>query len=121
MSSGGSIFVTDEGFNRNILRGVLSRNPTIDIVRVQDVGLSRASDPDILEWAAEEGRIILTHDKSTLRADAIARVITGLPMPGVIVVHQDAPEGRAIEGLLLMIETTPESEWENQVRFVARR
>ena len=37
--------------------------PTLDIVRVQDVGLRTASDPDILAWAASEGRILLTHDR----------------------------------------------------------
>ena len=121
MSNGGPLFVADEGFNRNILRGVLSRDPAIAIVRVQDVGLSGASDSDILEWAAQEGRIVLTHDKRTMRADAIVRLIAGLPMPGVIVVHQDTPEGRAIEGLLQMIGTTPEDDWENQIRFVERR
>ena len=75
MSNVGPLFITDEGFNRNILRGVLARDPAIAIVRVQDVGLSGASDPDILEWAAQEGRIVLTHDKRTMRADAIARLI----------------------------------------------
>lgn len=121
MSNVGLLFVADEGFNRNILRGVLSHDPTIAIVRVQDVGMSGAPDPEILEWAAQEGRIVLTHDKRTMRADAIARLIAGLPMPGVIVVHQDTPEGRAIEGLLMMIGTTLESEWENQIRFIERR
>ena len=31
------------------------------IVRVQDVGLSGADDLTILQWAAEQGRILLTH------------------------------------------------------------
>ena len=30
----------DENFNGNIVRGLLRRNPKLDIVRVQDVGLS---------------------------------------------------------------------------------
>ena len=57
MSSDVPPFLADEGFSRNIIRGVLSRDPTIVIVRVQDVGLSGAADPDILEWAAQEGRM----------------------------------------------------------------
>jgi Domain of unknown function (DUF5615) len=47
-------FVIDEDFDNDILRGVLRRMPTLDIVRVQDVGLSGAEDPVILEWAAQE-------------------------------------------------------------------
>lgn len=34
----------DENFNNDIVRGLLRRNPTLDIVRVQDVGLSGADD-----------------------------------------------------------------------------
>ncbi len=55
-------FLADENFNNAILRGLLRRKPDIDIVRVQDVGLSGASDPEILAWAAREDRLVLTHD-----------------------------------------------------------
>jgi predicted nuclease of predicted toxin-antitoxin system len=63
-------FVADENFNNNILRGLLLRRPNLDIVRVQDVGLSGVDDPDILQWAAEAGRIIVTHDAETMAAFA---------------------------------------------------
>lgn len=85
------------------------------------MGLSGATDPEILEWAAHERRIVLTHDKRTMRADAISRLIAGLTMPGLVVVHQDTPEGRAIAGLLEMIGASLEGDWENQIRFVERR
>ncbi len=114
-------FIADEGFNRDIVRGVLARNRTVTIVRVQDVGLSRATDPDILEWTAQEGRIVLTHDKRTMTRDTNVRLVAGLPMPGVVVVHQDIPTGRAINGLLELIGTSLEGEWENQIRYVERR
>ena len=60
----------DENFNGDIVRGLLRRNPTLDIVRVQDVGLSGADDPSVLQWAADQGRIIVTHDISTLAKHA---------------------------------------------------
>ena len=121
MNSSAPLFIADEGFNRDIVQGVLSRDPAIVIVRVQDVGLSRATDPAILEWAAQEGRIVLTHDENSMLGDANARLTAGSSMPGVVVVHQDMPTGRAIEGLLEMIGTSLEGEWENQIRFVGRR
>ena len=115
------LFVADEGFNRDIIRGVLPRSPSLSIVRVQEVGLSGASDPAILEWAAHSGRIVLTHDKNTIRADAIERLNEGFPMPCVVVVHQDTPTGRAIQGILEMITVSPSDDWRNQIRFVVRR
>ena len=51
-------FAADENFNGDIVRGLLRRNPKLDIVRVQDVGLSGADDPSVLQWAADQGRII---------------------------------------------------------------
>jgi len=58
--------LTDENFNGNILRGLMRRLPELDIVRAQDVGLMNTDDPDILEWAASEGRILLIHDDRTI-------------------------------------------------------
>jgi hypothetical protein len=39
-------FLADENFNNQIVRGILRRNPNVDIVRVQDMGLSEADDPN---------------------------------------------------------------------------
>lgn len=45
--------------NNDIVRGLLRRKPDVDIVRVQDVSLSGADDPTILEWAAQEDALHL--------------------------------------------------------------
>jgi predicted nuclease of predicted toxin-antitoxin system len=76
-------FAADENFNADIVRGLRRRLPELDIVRVQDVGLSGADDPSVLEWAAGEGRIVLTHDISTLVRHAFARVAARQRMLGV--------------------------------------
>ena len=47
----------DENFNNRIVRGLLRRQPALDIVRIQDVGLAGADDPTVLAWAADEGLI----------------------------------------------------------------
>ena len=60
------LLVADENFNNDILRGLLQCDPSLDIVRIQDVGLTHARDPDVLEWAAQENRVLLTHDKNTI-------------------------------------------------------
>jgi len=59
-------FLADENFNHQIVRGILRQNSQIDVVRVQDVGLSGVDDPAVLAWAAQEGRIVLTHDVAKL-------------------------------------------------------
>jgi Domain of unknown function (DUF5615) len=112
---------TDEDFNNRILRGVLRRLPELDIVRVQDADLPRKEDPDVLEWAAREGRVLLSHDVATMRRHAYDRVSAGLPMPGLFEVSQELPVGVAIDEILLLAEGSLEGEWEGQVRYLPLR
>lgn len=58
--------LTDEDFNNDILRAVLRHLPGLDVVRAQEVGLMTVDDSIILAWAAQEGRVVLTHDASTM-------------------------------------------------------
>ena len=114
-------FAADENFNNAILRGLLRRNPNLDIVRVQDVGLSGADDPTVFAWAADEGRVLLTHDVATITRYAYERIRAGEPMPGVFEVNQNVRLGLAIEDLLLIAEGSLEGEWEGQVNYLPLR
>ena len=108
----------DENFNRDIVRGVLRRRPELVIVCVQDIGLSHADDPKILEWAANENRVLLTHDVSTITRYAYERIQGGLPMPGVFEVSRKVPIGSAIDDILILAECSLEGEWEGQIRYL---
>ena len=46
-------WLADENFNNDILRALFRRNPAIDVVRVQDIGLMGIDDEALLAWAAE--------------------------------------------------------------------
>jgi len=76
--------IADENFNNTIVRGLLRVKPDLDIVRVQDVGLFSVDDPTVLEWAANEDRVLLTHDVATITKYAYERVNAGSYMPGVV-------------------------------------
>ena len=96
--------LADENLDITIIWGLLRRNPDIGIVRVQDIDLSGEDDPIVLEWAADKGRILLTHDVATITRYAYERVANNLAMPGVIEIHTDAPIGRVIEDLFMILE-----------------
>ncbi|MBI1900118.1 MAG: DUF5615 family PIN-like protein [Planctomycetia bacterium] len=108
----------DENFNNDIVRGLLRRSPGLNIVRVQDAGLSGADDLTILDWAAREGRVLLTHDVATMTRHAYDRVEAGQAMPGVFEIPRHLPTGDAIEEILLLVECSQEGEWEGQVRYL---
>jgi hypothetical protein len=82
---------------------MLRRLPTMDIVRAQDVGLSGALDHRVLDRAAQEGRVLLTYDVSTMTAHAYARVSSDLPKTSYY---------------SLLAECSLPGEWEGQVRYV---
>jgi len=110
--------LTDENFNGTILRGLMRRLPELDIVRVQDVGLMNTDDPEILEWAANEGRILLTHDVATITMYAYQRVNQGLPMIGVVEVITKSPIGKIIDDLELFICCAEPEDYEGRVLFI---
>jgi hypothetical protein len=107
----------DENLNNNIVRGILRRKPDADIVRVQDAGLSGAHDPVVLEWAATENTVLLTHDVSTITRYAHERIKSGKHMPGVFEISRAVPIGKAIEDILLLIECSLEGEWSDQIQY----
>jgi hypothetical protein len=110
--------VADENFDNTIVRGLLRRRQNIDIIRIQDVGLSGEEDPVVLAYAAEEGRVLLTHDVATITRFAYERLAQGLPMPGVLEVSTDAQIGRAIEDILIVADCTLEGELEGQILYL---
>jgi hypothetical protein len=114
-------FLADEDFNNDIVRGLLRRVAGVDVVRVQDIGLRGATDDAVLAGAAEAGRVLLTHDSSTLIARAFARVQRGERMPGVIVVLQSLGVGAAIDDLVLVAECSSSEDWNDQVRYLPLR
>ena len=111
----------DENFNNDIVRGLLRRKPGLDIVRIQDEGLSGAEDQAVLEWAAQNGRILLTHDVSTITHYAYDRVRSGRPMPGIFEVSRDIPINIVIDDILMLAEYSVDGEWEGQVRYLPLR
>ncbi len=113
-------FLVDEDLNGAIVRELRRKLPEIDLTRVQDVGRSGRSDPANLAFAAEEGRILLTHDKRLVRF-VRERLRAGQRMPGVVIVHQEAPFGQVIQDLMDLSLLSLDGEWEARVLFVPLR
>jgi len=105
----------DENFNNDIVRGLKRRDPLLDIVRTQDAGLSGATDPELLAWAAREGRALLTAETMML----VSRT-TRLVNPSVIGLHA-GPYGQRRSRRQLppwKIDRCP-GPWRNPITFAA--
>jgi predicted nuclease of predicted toxin-antitoxin system len=80
--------LVDEDFDNRIMRGLSRRQPDLDMVRVQDTQMMSEEDETILEWAFQEGRVLLTHDASTMTDFAYQRLREGKTFAGIVEVPQ---------------------------------
>ena len=108
----------DENFDQRILRGLRLRVPRLDYLIVQDIGLGGLDDPALLDWAAREGRVVVTHDVNTVTMFGSERVRDSLPMPGVIIVPEQMDIGRAITDLELIVDCGATEDLQNQIQYL---
>lgn len=108
----------DQDFDQDILRGLARRVPNLDAVTAHQAGLGAVSDPELLAWAGEAGRIIVTHDRKTMPAHAANRMAAGQRMSGVFVVPRRLPISQVIADLEIIVTCSRENEWENIVRYL---
>ncbi|HEX3314513.1 MAG TPA: DUF5615 family PIN-like protein [Gemmataceae bacterium] len=101
-----------------IVRGLGHREPSLDLIRTQDSMPNTTSDPDVLAWAAAEGRVLVTNDRNTLVGFAWQRVMDGQHMPGIIVTTNEQSIGSSIGDVLLIAECMSEGEIQNRVIFL---
>jgi len=109
-------FLADENFDNRLVRGLLRRHPGLDIIRVQDLAIAGADDPTVLAWAAQAGRILLTHDERTIPNYAYERLADGQTIAGVIVASDSLAISTVIENVLLIVECSSAAEWINQLQ-----
>ena len=114
-------FAADEDFDNDILRALHRRETAIDIVRVQDAGLSGCDDRTVLAWAADTSRVLLTHDVSTMIDHALDRVRLVQPMPGIIAVPQRAAIRIVLDDLVLVATCSDPQELAGQILFLPLR
>jgi predicted nuclease of predicted toxin-antitoxin system len=108
----------DENVEKALLLGLRRRHPRLDVVRVVDVGLGGRPDTEILEWAAREGRVVVSRDRATLSAEAARRIEGGKPMPGLILLRRGVGVGRILEDLELLLATARPGELENTILYL---
>jgi len=114
-------FLADEDLHTGIIDGLRSREPGIDIIDAKTVGLRGRKDPVLLELAAQQDRIVITHDRNTMTRFFAERVAAGKSNPGIFVVPQRSRIGEIIDALLLVWSASQAEEWRNQIVYLPFR
>ncbi len=108
----------DQDFDHDILRGLIRRLPKIDFVTALEVGLNKVKDPELLLWASENERVLLTHDRKTMPKHFASLLEKGVELSGVCVVPRRLPIGQAIDELEIIIECSSADEWQNIIKIL---
>ena len=107
-------FQADADLNAEIVAGVLRREPSIDFQTADEANLRQVPDPEVLTLAAQEGRILVTHDRRTMPRH-FADFILHHSSPGVVIIAQTVSVRVAIEELLLVWAASESAEWRNLI------
>jgi len=109
-------FLADANFNQKIVAGLLLREPSLDFALPQEMIPERMKDADVLDVAYLSGRIVVSHDVTTMPRCFDQRV-ANRASAGLIVVAERLPIRDVIEDLLLIWHVTEAKEWRNRLAW----
>jgi hypothetical protein len=113
-------FLADADLNQAIVGGVLRREPTLDFLTARAAALRGLPDTAVLELAAQQRRVLVSHDVGTMPSHFRIFMNAGKESAGVFLIPQSIDVRMAIEDLLLiwllLIWLASEAEeWENRL------
>lgn len=108
-------FQADADLNEDIVTGVLRKIPEIDFQTATEAKLTGITDENVLETAARENRILVTHDRKTM-PKYFAEFIQTQNCPGVLIISQKLEISAAIEELILIWTASEAEEYINTIR-----
>ena len=111
-------FQADADLKYAIVKAVRQREPSIDFASATESNLEGVSDSELLERAAQEGQILVSHDRRTMPTCFRARLDAGKSSPGLFLVSQGAPLGPVVGAIVLAWASSEPSEWRDQVHHL---
>ena len=111
-------FLADHNLNELVIDWLFRDEPAAEFVRVREVGLARASDDQVLAYAAANAMIVVTNDVNTMIGFASERMTSGQPFAGLLVVRRRQPLRRIVESLQLIWTATEAEEWVGRIEFI---
>jgi hypothetical protein len=108
-------YLADADFNHVIVKGCRRKEPTLDFLSANGAKLEGVPDPQVLVFAAEQNRILVTHDRHTMPWHFGEFLARGESSPGVFLVSQNAPVADVIEQLVLIWAASDADEWKDRI------
>ena len=104
--------------NFAIVAATRRREPAIDFRSAVEAGLEGLPDPDLLDQTAQDGRVLITHDRRTMPGHFRDHPACGKHSPGVLIVAQFAPIAPIVECLILIWSNSDPDVWQDQIHYL---
>ncbi len=111
-------FQADNDLKLGIVKAVRRREPAIQFVSAQEAKLNGVGDPEILERAASEGLVLVSHDRHTMLDHFRAHLVAGRLTPGLLIVSQGFPVGVVAESIVYVWPIATPLELRNQAHYL---
>lgn len=111
-------FQADNDLKFGIVKAVRRREPAIDFVSAQEAGLDRVLDPELLDRAAADGRVLVSHDRPTMIDHFRDHLSTGKSSPGLLIVSQGAAIGDVVQALVYLWALSDPAELRDQIYYL---
>jgi len=109
-------FQADNDLKRIIVDATLRREPRINFQTARAAHLDDLDDQAVLEVAASQSRILVSHDKRTMPTAIASFIASGCTSPGVLlVIPQDAAIRDVVETLFLIWRDDRPNDWRNLI------
>lgn len=105
-------FQADNDLDQRIVVATKRLDPGIDFQTATALGLHGVQDPRVLSLAAQQGRVVVSHDRRTLPKH-FNKFIEHQTSPGVIIISQKLPIGPVAELLHLLWAASEADEYVN--------
>lgn len=110
-------FQADADLHQMIVTALVRREPGVDFQTATAADLAGRIDPQVLEGAAAEGRVLVSHDQSTMPLH-FADFIQNQQSAGLLIVPQHLPYSTVVEELLLIWTASEAEEWINRIAYL---
>ncbi|MGA9379265.1 MAG: DUF5615 family PIN-like protein [Phormidium sp.] len=107
-------YQADADLNQSIVTAIWRREPTIDFQSASAAGLQGLKDLEVLTLAAQQERILVTHDRKTMPT-YFAEFITSNQSAGVLIVSKKLSIELVVDELILIWSVSSEAEWINRI------
>jgi predicted nuclease of predicted toxin-antitoxin system len=110
-------FLADADLDLRIVTSIKKVEPEIDFETAQTAALKGIPDLEVLRIAAGKNRVLVSHDRRTMPS-AFYSFLAEQESPGLILLKQTCPLGRAIEELRACYHVLDAAEFINQIRYL---